>query len=106
MPEVDLSFFANHVYVYNGLLQTITSGAVLTKGAVGQEIYYQNNTFTTVAEGNALVLEVCVDRKGTYSGYKWFVTINVDKADTNITIDDTLCEFTYTGSPQTVECEV
>lgn len=104
MPEVDLSFFANHVYVYNGLLQTITSGAFLTKGAVGQEIYYQNNTFTTVAEGNALVLEVCVDRKGTYSGYKWFVTINVDKADTNITIDDTLCEFTYTGSPQTVEC--
>jgi hypothetical protein len=104
MPEVDLSFFENHVYVYDGTIQEITSGAILTKGAPGQQIYYQNNTFKTVAEGRALQLEVCVDRLGQYSGYKWIVTINVDKAPTNITIDNSALEFTYTGNSQTVEC--
>ncbi len=88
-------------YVYNGSLQTVTDGAVLNHNECNPE--YSDNTFTTVAEGDGMVVTVTAPESANYKSASTTVTINVEKADAVIDTDGVISEYVYTGSEQTVD---
>lgn len=91
-------------YVYTGSTITIDTGAVLTVGdEENQLIQWENNEFTTVAEGNALEVRVFVAAYGDYSAAEVRFSINVEKANSILSLDQSALDFVYTGSLQTVK---
>ena len=65
------------VYTYTGELQTVT-GATLNHNEA--ELVYSDNTFTTVAEGNNMVVTISVDESDNYNAASTTVQITVNKA--------------------------
>lgn len=65
------------VYTYTGELQTVT-GATLNHSEA--ELVYSDNTFTTVAEGNDMVVTISVADTANYNGASTSFTITVNKA--------------------------
>ena len=86
-------------YVYTGSLQKIDSGATINN--TEQTLYYSNNTFTTVAEGNdeknnngnGLVVSVFANPSDNYDYVSTTFTIKVDRA----TIDTSNWKWNYTN---------
>ncbi|MDE6667869.1 MAG: MBG domain-containing protein [Clostridia bacterium] len=65
-------------YVYTGKLQKVESGATVDNDE--QTVFYSNNTFTTVEQGNGLEVKISVAESDNYLKYSTTVTITVDKA--------------------------
>lgn len=103
MPEINLDGIVLN-YVYTGSLQVINSGAVLLGDNNEQIIKYRNNSFTTVAEGNGMMLEVYVERTENFAAYVWYLEVAVEKATSTITINPEKTVFTYNGALQEVIC--
>lgn len=69
----------NKYYIYNGQQQIVNSGATSNNPEDGV-IIYEHNTFTTVAEGNALSVIVKLEEGKNYTGAEETVTgFHVDK---------------------------
>ncbi|NLZ65846.1 MAG: hypothetical protein GX906_05595 [Clostridiales bacterium] len=102
-PVFNLSYFNTHIYTYTGETQTVGSGAILEIGTANQKanIKYSNNTFTTVSEGNALLVKVSVEADGEYNAYSTTFRIKVQKAETQINLSSMKTVFTYNGQLQT-----
>lgn len=102
-PIIDISGVPTR-YVYTGVTQTV-EGATLIKG--DGTITYSNNTFTTVAEGNAIG-SVVISVASTENFLSESVTVDfvVEKAVQEI--DTSVAEqgFVYTGARQTVTATV
>ncbi|NLZ65844.1 MAG: hypothetical protein GX906_05585 [Clostridiales bacterium] len=89
-------------YKYNGKEQTAQDFASINhlEGA----ITYSYNTFTTVAEGNALNILITVAETANYKAASMpNVKINVEKADTEISLALMRTTFTYNGNLQTAD---
>ncbi|MDE7083183.1 MAG: MBG domain-containing protein, partial [Clostridia bacterium] len=88
-------------YVYTGSLQTVDSGATVDNSE--QTIVYTNNTFTTVADGNGLVVSITVAESDNYLGATETVTLTVSKATPTLDVTGVKTDYVYTGSLQTVD---
>ena len=88
------------IYTYTGELQTVT-GAVLNHSET--ELVYSDNTFTTVSEGNGMVVTVSAAETENYKAASAEVKITVNKAtyDMSGVIFETV-EFVYDGSEKTL----
>lgn len=65
-------------YTYTGEQQTVNSGATLNHSEAAP--VYANNTFTTVEEGNGLVVSISVPETANYLPAEATVTLTVKKA--------------------------
>lgn len=85
-------------YTYTGSLQTVT-GATLNHSEA--ELVYENNTFTTVAEGNGLQVVISVADTANYNGTSTTVQITVNKATPSfsVTVEPTEGLFTSSEMP-------
>ena len=83
------------VYTYTGALQTVT-GAKLNHGEA--ELVYANNTFTTVAEGNGMLVEISVGASANYYAASTTVQITVNKATPEVTATVEPTEGLFTSS--------
>lgn len=83
-------------YTYTGELQTIDSGATLNHSEA--ELVYSNNTFTTVAEGNDMVVTISVADTANYNGASTTVQITVNKATPAFTVTVEPTEGLFTSS--------
>lgn len=83
------------VYTYTGALQTVT-GAKLNHGEA--ELVYANNTFTTVAEGNGMPVEISVGESANYYAASTTVQITVNKATPEVTATVEPTEGLFTSS--------
>ncbi|MBD5583918.1 MAG: hypothetical protein HDQ88_02465, partial [Clostridia bacterium] len=86
-------------YVYTGSEQVINSGATVDSD---QKIVYANNTFTTVAEGNGLVVEISVAENENWLGETKTVTVTVKTASVG-KIEFNGNSVTYDGKTHTLE---
>lgn len=89
-------------YVYNGSLQTVDQGAIIDNSE--QELKYLNNSFTTVNQGNRMIVTVYAPESANYNYSLKSFEITVAKADIstvgwswNYTGD-----YTYNGKLQSV----
>ncbi len=64
--ELDVSS-VNKFYVYTGEMQTVSGGAT-SNNHEDEQIVYENNTFTSVKEGNSLVVTVRLLEGKNYTG--------------------------------------
>ena len=102
-PVLDVSGIPTE-YVYNRQLQTVTGATIDNEE---QTIEYSSNTFTTVAEGNALrVVRVSVASSANYKQAMVEVPFTVLRATQEI--DTSVAEegFVYTGEEQTVTASI
>ena len=102
---IDVSEVATE-YTYTGSLQTVT-GATLNHGEA--ELTYDNNTFTTVAEGNGMQVVISVADTANYKGTSTTVQITVNKATPAVTatVEPTEGLFTSDEMPAiSTECAV
>ena len=89
-------------YVYTGNEQIINAGAILSNSE--QVVVYSNNRFTTVEQGNNLVVTVSALATENYNYVQKTFKINVSKANVNTSNWSWYypTEFVYTGSLQSV----
>ena len=88
------------VYTYTGELQTVT-GAVLNHSET--ELVYSDNTFTTVSEGNGMVVTVSAAETENYTAVSVEIVITVNKADYDMSgVIFADVEFVYDGSEKTL----
>ena len=88
-------------YVYNGSQQTVDSGATVDNDE--QTIIYADNTFTTVAEGNGLTVNISVAESDNYLAASVTVTITVAKATPVLDVSGVKTDYVYTGEEQTID---
>lgn len=90
-PQINVSGVKTN-YTYNGSLQTVSGGATVTPSE--QTVKYSNNTFTTVAQGNGLEVNVYVEESANCLPASATVTITVSKAK----YDMTNVSWNYSGA--------
>lgn len=86
-------------FTYNGQQQKIEGGATLNHSESG--LVYENNTFTTVSEGNGKKVCIRVPQTDNYNAAQVYVTVSVQKATydmSGITFVDQ--SFVYNGTEQ------
>lgn len=97
-PEILVN--SNRTFVYTGSLQN--AGICATIKNNEQTLKFVNNTFTTVEEGNNLVVQASVDQSLNYMPASTTFTINVLKATSQIDISQINTNFVYTGIEQSI----
>jgi len=100
--EIDISKIATN-YTYNGQEQVINSGAEINNQE--QTLKYTNNTFTTVEQGNGLVVTVYALATDNYNYVEKSLTLSVDKQKINTSTWQWYYpsnQFTYSGQQKSV----
>ncbi|HHX49057.1 MAG TPA: hypothetical protein GX709_01500 [Clostridiales bacterium] len=99
--ETTITLLDDRTYTYNGEEQ-VAEGFAYINHSEGT-ITYANNTFISVAEGNALNVSIIVAETDNYkSALMENVKINVEKAETIINTSLVKLEYIYNGEEQIV----